>query len=194
MLYFSGGGPTIPWVNTKVWDETKDEQKATGWCPTVLDTNGDGKITKPWNEPVGGGRAQNEGGGGGQLGQVRSEARYARQRRQLRHHRQPDRQLGVDVGHELSGPVHPARRREESAGDVHGRDVHGSRRQGRTAFRAARDRRRSQRRHLGGAVGQRRVRQLRPAEVQGAQRPVGRRREALPEGLDVLPADQGPDR
>ena len=68
MLYFSGGGPTIPWINTKVWDETKDEQQSTGWCPTVLDTNGDGKITKPWNEPVGGGRSQNEGGGGGQLG------------------------------------------------------------------------------------------------------------------------------
>jgi hypothetical protein len=70
MLYFSGGGSTIPWVNTKVYDETKDEQKATGWCPTVIDSNGDGKITKPWNEPVGGGRSQNEGGGGGRLGTV----------------------------------------------------------------------------------------------------------------------------
>lgn len=67
MLYFSGGGATIPWVNTKVWDETHDEQKAVGWCPIVLDTNGDGKITKPWNEPVGGGRAQDEGGGGGRV-------------------------------------------------------------------------------------------------------------------------------
>jgi hypothetical protein len=68
MLYFSGGGATIPWVNVKVWDQTKDEQAATGWCPTVLDTNGDGRITKPWNEPMGGGRAQNEGGGGAALG------------------------------------------------------------------------------------------------------------------------------
>ena len=34
----------------------------------MLDTNGDGKITKPWNEPVGGGRSQEEGGGGGRLG------------------------------------------------------------------------------------------------------------------------------
>ena len=24
---------------------------AQGWCPTVLDTNGDGVITRPWNEP-----------------------------------------------------------------------------------------------------------------------------------------------
>jgi hypothetical protein len=66
MLYFSGGGATIPWVNTRVYDETRDEQASVGWCPTVLDTNGDGRITKPWNEPVGGGRSQNEGGGGGQ--------------------------------------------------------------------------------------------------------------------------------
>ena len=26
-----------------------------GWCPTVLDTNGDGKITRPFNQPVRGG-------------------------------------------------------------------------------------------------------------------------------------------
>jgi len=67
-LYFSGGGPTIPWVNTRVFDQTGDEKAAVGWCPTVIDTNGDGRITKPWNEPVGGGRSQNEGGGGGRLG------------------------------------------------------------------------------------------------------------------------------
>ena len=88
MLYFSGGGPTIPWVNTKVYDQTKDEKQAVGWCPTVLDTNGDGKITKPWNEPVGGGRSQEEGGGGGRLGVFDAEARHSRERRQLRHHRE----------------------------------------------------------------------------------------------------------
>src|SRR5262249_39139885 len=32
---------------------THDEQKAGGWCGQVLDTNGDGKITKPWNMPPG---------------------------------------------------------------------------------------------------------------------------------------------
>ena len=67
-LTFSGSGPVIPWIDTKVFDQTKDEQRAQGWCPTVVDTNGDGRITKPWNEPVGGGRAQSEGGGGGRLG------------------------------------------------------------------------------------------------------------------------------
>ena len=68
MLYFSGGGATIPWVNVKTWETTKNEEASTGWCPTVLDTNGDGRISKPWNEPVGGGRSQEEGGGGGALG------------------------------------------------------------------------------------------------------------------------------
>ncbi len=46
-------GPIVGWIDTKVYDETKDEQKAVGWCGQVLDTNGDGKITKPWNMPAG---------------------------------------------------------------------------------------------------------------------------------------------
>ncbi len=58
-LYFSGGGPVIGWLDTKLYDATGDEQLAQGWCPTVIDTNGDGVITKPWNEPPprGGGEA-----------------------------------------------------------------------------------------------------------------------------------------
>ncbi|HUI78926.1 MAG TPA: carboxypeptidase-like regulatory domain-containing protein [Bryobacteraceae bacterium] len=49
-LYFNElTGPIFGWVDTKVYDETHDEQKAVGWCGQVLDTNGDGKITKPWN-------------------------------------------------------------------------------------------------------------------------------------------------
>ncbi len=51
-LYFSGGGPVIGWLDTQRYDATGDEQLAQGWCPTVIDTNGDGVITKPWNEPV----------------------------------------------------------------------------------------------------------------------------------------------
>ena len=50
-LWFSGDGNVIGWLNTRVYDETGDEQFSQGWCPTVLDTNGDGKISKPWNEP-----------------------------------------------------------------------------------------------------------------------------------------------
>ena len=65
-LYFSGGGQVVGWINTRVYDETGDDEASQGWCPLVLDTNGDGKITKPWNEPIGRDRSQNEGGGGGQ--------------------------------------------------------------------------------------------------------------------------------
>ncbi len=54
-LWFSGDGNAIGWLNTRVYDDTGDEQFSQGWCPTVLDTNADGEITKPWNEP----RAEN---------------------------------------------------------------------------------------------------------------------------------------
>ena len=43
-LWLSGTGPVAGWVNTKVWDETGDAQKAVGWFPFVLDSNGNGKL------------------------------------------------------------------------------------------------------------------------------------------------------
>jgi hypothetical protein len=53
-LYFTARGVQgIGWINTRVWDETHDAEKSQGWCPAVLDYNGDGKIgpfTKA-NEP-----------------------------------------------------------------------------------------------------------------------------------------------
>jgi len=58
-VYFNElGGPMVGWVDTKVYDEafasTKDpikaEQQAVGWCGQVVDTNGDGRITRPWNQ------------------------------------------------------------------------------------------------------------------------------------------------
>ena len=57
-LWFSGDSNAIGWLDTKVYDETGDEQYSQGWCPTVIDTNGDGKITKPWNEPNRRGQAE----------------------------------------------------------------------------------------------------------------------------------------
>ena len=51
---FSTGGGGIGWFKTRVWDETHDAEKAQGWCPAVIDYNGDGK-TGPWtrvNEPA----------------------------------------------------------------------------------------------------------------------------------------------
>ncbi len=33
----------IGWIKTRVWDETHDAEKSIGWCPAVIDYNGDGK-------------------------------------------------------------------------------------------------------------------------------------------------------
>jgi hypothetical protein len=54
-LYFNElSGPLVGWIDTKVYDQTKDEQKAVGWCGQVVDTNGDGRITSPpWNQITG---------------------------------------------------------------------------------------------------------------------------------------------
>ncbi len=49
-LYF-GQRDVIGWLSMAVFDETHDEQAAQGWCPGVIDTNGDGTISKPWTEP-----------------------------------------------------------------------------------------------------------------------------------------------
>jgi hypothetical protein len=53
-LWLSGTGPVAAWINTKVFDETGDSQKAQGWSPFVLDTNGNGKrddYVEP-NQPI----------------------------------------------------------------------------------------------------------------------------------------------
>ncbi len=57
-VYFNElSGPIFGWIDTKVYDQTlasthdehQAEQAAVGWCAQVVDTNGDGKITRPWN-------------------------------------------------------------------------------------------------------------------------------------------------
>ncbi|MBK9252702.1 MAG: carboxypeptidase regulatory-like domain-containing protein [Proteobacteria bacterium] len=49
-LYFNElTGPIFGWLNTRLFDQTHDEQLSQGWCPQIIDTNGDGRITKPWN-------------------------------------------------------------------------------------------------------------------------------------------------
>ena len=45
-------GDVFGWLNTRQLDDTGDGRLSQGWCPTVVDTNADGKITKPWNEPT----------------------------------------------------------------------------------------------------------------------------------------------
>ena len=53
-LWTSGGGPVIGWLNTKLFDETGDEEKSQGWTALVADANGNGKrdeYTEP-NQPA----------------------------------------------------------------------------------------------------------------------------------------------
>ena len=45
---FNGG---VGWIDIETWDETQDDEASQGWCPGVLDTNGDGAITPGWTEP-----------------------------------------------------------------------------------------------------------------------------------------------
>ena len=49
-LWTSGGGQVIGWLNTKMYDETGDEEASQGWSPLILDTNGNGKQDE-WVEP-----------------------------------------------------------------------------------------------------------------------------------------------
>ncbi|MEO6528959.1 MAG: carboxypeptidase-like regulatory domain-containing protein [Gemmatimonadaceae bacterium] len=53
-LWTSGGGAVVGWLNTKLFDETGDEEKAQGWTALVVDANGNGKrdeYTEP-NQPA----------------------------------------------------------------------------------------------------------------------------------------------
>lgn len=53
-LWTSGGGQVVGWLNTKLFDETGDEERSQGWTALILDTNGNGKrdaYVEP-NQPV----------------------------------------------------------------------------------------------------------------------------------------------
>ncbi len=41
---WTSGAPVAGWLDTKVLDDTGDAEKAQGWAPFVLDTNGNGKV------------------------------------------------------------------------------------------------------------------------------------------------------
>jgi hypothetical protein len=53
-LWTSGGGDVVGWLDTKMYDETGDEEASQGWTPLILDTNGNGKRDKyvEPNDPV----------------------------------------------------------------------------------------------------------------------------------------------
>ena len=49
-IYYGNTG-MVGWVDTKAWEKTHNAEQSQGWCPAVIDTNGDGRITPGWTEP-----------------------------------------------------------------------------------------------------------------------------------------------
>ena len=148
-LWTSGGGQVVGWLNTKMFDETGDEEKSQGWTALIIDTNGNGKrdaYVEP-DQPLDPAKDRRFGGAfycGG------AGARW------------------IGVGHAawLPGRGDSTLARIESAGDGAGRSVRAAvQRSEEPRLLAARRRRRSQRRLLDGAR-QRPPGQLRSAQVQ----------------------------
>src|SRR3989475_1823185 len=46
-----GQDNAVGWLDTLKFDKTHDAATSQGWCPGVVDTNGDGKISTGWTEP-----------------------------------------------------------------------------------------------------------------------------------------------
>ena len=170
-LYFSGSGPVVAWFNTKLFDQTKDEQKAQGWAPYVIDTNGNGKrdaYVEP-NQPTD--PTKDRRFQGGSYGVIRL----------------PGRWVGLAV---VSGRDLPLRGKSERPPRSHHSDRAGlqpaadhadgilrapvqQREVARQWVYPARDQHRSKRRRLDRAGGQRTSGQLRPAQVQGSLERTG---------------------
>ena len=49
--FYYGFRDGVGWIDVEIWEETQDAEASQGWCPTVLDTNGDGMISQGWTEP-----------------------------------------------------------------------------------------------------------------------------------------------
>jgi hypothetical protein len=47
-----GGGGVVGWLNTKMFEQTGDEQKSQGWTALILDTNGNGKRDEGYVGPT----------------------------------------------------------------------------------------------------------------------------------------------
>ena len=54
-VFFSGSDALVGWINTRVLDETHNEEKAQGWCPAYIDSNGNGRYDPKSDELVRGG-------------------------------------------------------------------------------------------------------------------------------------------
>ena len=188
-LWFSGDPNVVGWLDTRQLDETGDEQASQGWCPTVIDTNGDGRITRPWNEP---GEAADPardtripGFSYGIIANPVDGAAWVARTGPF-----PGRILRLDRGRQPARELHRGGVRaavDREPGDRSRAD----------RPRPARHRRGPQRPHLDRALGQRAPGQLRPQQVPCPER-SRRDGAALPGRLDAVshagPADEGRDR
>ena len=168
-LWVSSGvtGPgAVGWLNRKMFEETGDEVKSQGWSPFILDTNGNGK-RDDYVEP-----------------NVPTDPTKDKRDRDATCTASASTRATARSGAPTLGYSRPCRARRAGGGS----DAHRADRGLRAAvarLRAARRRHRPQR-HLLGVARERPSRQVRPQQVQGAQR-SDRDRQALPRGLDALP-------
>ena len=51
-MYYNGLGTTLGWIDTKVYFETGDEERAQGWCAAYVDINADGRIDIDVDKPI----------------------------------------------------------------------------------------------------------------------------------------------
>ena len=127
----------VGWVDMDVWDKTHDAEKSQGWCPAVIDTNGDGKITRGLDRARSAGRS-GEGSP--------PEVRLLLDRRQ-----REGRQHLVLVERRRPEEADPHREGTESAGNLPGGDLRAAGQPGTAAARGhRRSGRRQQRRPLAG--------------------------------------------
>ena len=170
-LWTSGGGQVVGWLNTKMFDETGDEEKSQGWTALILDTNGNGKrddYVEP-NQPVDPAKDKRFGSafyavvaGAGRIG-VGFGARFS----------------GRDRAPRSPGRNPPKPRSRRSIEPPLNNPASGA------GFLAARHGHRSQRRRVGG-TRQRPHGELRSAQVQGPAQRSDRNRPALSRRVDVL--------
>ncbi len=205
-VYFNElSGPIFGWIDTKVYDETHDEQKAVGWCGQVLDTNGDGKITKPCQVAANAGAqvmprfsirpipppAETSSAGGGRgrgaapTGSPEADPKL-------------DTMVSYNLYSIIPSPVddsvwgvsesstRDARSACSAANNPPSTCKTHALQGARTGLRSARRRHRQQRRGLDGSGRHQPPGQLRRAQVQGPERPGEGRRQPVQGRLDAL--------
>ncbi len=189
-LYFNELiGPIFGWVDTKVFDETKNEQLANGWCGQVLDTNGDGRITKPWNVS----RAGNPGLYGGGAASADDAPLDPKLDTHVTYTLYAVIPSPVDdsvwgVSEQYPGYLVRLQRGNNPPQSCKSHDLQGAG----AGLRSARRGHRPQRRGVDGAGGEQPHGQLRRAQVQGPERPGEARWQPVPRGVDAL-SDDGPE-